>query len=587
MAPTKALKLVGLVRVSSAKQAGEDGEGMERQREAIRAMAKAHNAADHRIIELPGVHGYSVADTSEWTAVVGLLKQGWCLALDTMDRLLRAEDFDFRVYQDVQAAGALIYTPAGIQDLSEPQGALFSTILGAFGGFNRHALLRQMHHGKIQARKRGGWAVNNKHLPTGCTFEPKSIRWGVNEETARGVRDAFEAVAGGRSVLSVARACGVSSATIIHWVRNPIYRGFLPSKFGTVDLGVEVQVYGGEGQADPIVAGPLWYAANRRLDESRNDSRKRRDQTSPMIWASSYLFSAYEKGEVLDPSGPRHVLYGRTRGAIGTVAYLCRCCYPQDPRLPTVEKCGLRILRADRVNAALDKYLTDLTHDPSTLESVKSGLKNKGRDTVADKARIAKGLKEQDRLEVQYVDLFTAGQMSRSIYDAKYAGVEKTRSQLKAELIAIESEPVGPTSTDLTAMAKSWAWDSSWTPDQKRAWLAKYTPGGIRVSHDGIDGLSLRVPTADGGISYPGTVGNTWEGLIGISALAIVKDPKQFPAGTIGTEEVARILNVEKYNIIRAIGEGRCPRPIARSGRHLAWTPAEVEVARSVLVRST
>lgn len=611
------LRLVGLIRVSTEKQAGENGEGLERQRTAIRDIAKTRKAAELRLVELPGVHGYSVADTREWSEVVVLLRQGWHLALDSIDRLLRAEDFDFRVYQDVKAAGAVIYTPAGVQDLGEPQGALLATILGAFGGYNRHALLRQMKMGRIAARKAGKWASGAHTFPTGVLHDERN-GWSIEPAGAARVRQAFEAIAAGKTLLATAKALGCHPPTIVRWIKNPIYRGVLRATFGSMDLGKgEIRVF---PEGESVVSESVWRTANARMQESQALRRKRRNEAAPGIWASSFLYSAYEVPGV-DPQGgvqkldmdaaPRHVVYGRTDTKQATT-YICRCQYPSPTWTNKPAKCGLQPLRADRVNAALDRYLTDLTRSEDVLDAMRAALSDPPPDTTADKARIEKALAELDRREARLVDLHLDAGVSRAVFDAKRQQIERDRYALKTELAFLES-PKGPTTADVDALLATWVWDSSWSPTRKREWLAKYAPGGIRVGKEGVYSVRIRIPTESGNgvtvkvrmtdvegdidiaaagtkpaATFPGEVGRTWRGLIKISALASVRDARshRIPAGTLTTREVALALGVAHSSFQHDVAHGVVPRPALLVGRTYCWTPAEAEAARAALAAS-
>lgn len=591
----QALKLIGLLRVSTEKQDAD------RQRDAVEAVAKNTEAAELRVIELKGVHGWSVADSPEWHDVVmPLLRQGWHLALDSMERLLRADNFDFRVYQDVRSAGGLIYTPVGIQDLKEPQGALLATILGAIGGFERTEILRKMGNGRIAARKRGAAATGAHAMPTGLTYS-KDDGWAIEPVGAARVRRAYESIASGASLTTTARAVGVHPPAITKWVRNPIYRGSLRSTWGDTDLGGEIRV-----MDDPIVPEPLWRAANARLDTSSSQARKRRERGAPDIWASAYLFSALEPLSFdFSKDEPKHVLYGRSSKRQSTT-YMCRCQYPTLTGYALPDSCGHPTLRADRVNAALDRYLTDMTRDAEVVKAIRSSVKRNTRDVKADKKRIMKALKQSDRKEDILVGLRTDENISPSIYNKRRGIIEHERATLMKELDTLDAESHGPSPDDIEAMVSAWQWDEGWTHTQKRKWLAQYVPGGIWVSPDGIEGLTLRVPTAGGGsdvvmigdekIEIGGTVdvafhpgiARSWTDLIGISALTSVRDPKpsKIPDGTLTTKEVAKLLEVPPTTFAHHVAHGVIPRPASQVGRYYAWNTDDISKAREAISSS-
>lgn len=586
------LRLVGLVRVSSEGQVGEDGEGLDRQRAAVQRIAQAHGAT-LRIVEIHAVSGPYVADTPEWTGVVRpLINQGWHLAVDAVDRLIRADSFDFRVLQDLKRAGALIYTPSGVQDLNRAGDTLLATILAALGGFERSEIERRMRDGRLAARQRGEWAVGRHLLPTGCTYDMDARRWGVEPDGAAKVRAAFEAVAAGQSVLGTARNLGVDTKVVHGWIRHPIYRGYLRDTIGDIKLDGEVQVYGGKDQEAPIVSEATWRTANARLDANATTHRRRRDKVAPTVWASTYLYSGHSEWRPLSPgleestTGHRHVVYGRSpKHDHATITYQCACLLPTSWAAGK-DQCGLRPMKAERVNMALDAYLTALTHDPSILEDIKASLTVQGTDPEVERTRIRKALHKLDTKEERLVEIRLEGQYSKAVLDKQAAKIREERERLERALAALDA-PSGPTAADVDRMAEGWGWDATWEPARKREWLAAHVPGGVTITNEGIESIGLRVPCEGGEHTYHGGPARTWESLIGITARASVIGPKQWPAGTCGTSEAAKRLGVKATNLAKWANNGTVPQPALRSQRHLAWTEADIAAARTALQSRT
>jgi hypothetical protein len=94
----KGLRLVGLLRVSTPSQAGDENEGFDRQREAIDLIAKGLGAAVVKFVEFKGVHGWALTNEPGWQDVLVLLRAGWGLAVQNINRLLRAKDFDYGAF---------------------------------------------------------------------------------------------------------------------------------------------------------------------------------------------------------------------------------------------------------------------------------------------------------------------------------------------------------------------------------------------------------------------------------------------------------------------------------------------------------
>jgi hypothetical protein len=99
------LKLLPIHRVSTAAQAGDDGEGLDRQRDATMRIVESINArGDLTAIALPAVEivdvsGSDVDQTLEWRhQVLPLLEEANVhIAVDAIDRILRADAFNFKV----------------------------------------------------------------------------------------------------------------------------------------------------------------------------------------------------------------------------------------------------------------------------------------------------------------------------------------------------------------------------------------------------------------------------------------------------------------------------------------------------------
>ncbi len=584
------LRLVGLIRVSTEKQAEDNG--LDRQRSAIEAIAKAH-MAELRVVELKGVSGPYVADDPAWQGtILPSLKQGWHLAVDAIDRLIRADRFDLRVLQDIQQIGAKVYTPNGVQDFGRSQDTLLATILAGLGGFEKAEIKRRMMGGRVAARRAGKAATGAHAMPTGILYD-RDTGWAIEPVGADRVRRAFEGIARGESLSFVSQALGCQPPSISRWIENPVYRGCLSARWGSLDLGQETRVF---AEDEAVVSEATWRAANTRLRASHEDARKRRASAAPGIWASSYLFSDHEQptgmvrfGGVQDLDGSKyckHVLYGRSSKSKSN-AYLCRCSYPMPRWVEKLEPCGLKALRADRTNAALDRYLDDLTHDASVAKAIRAAFAVPARDTKAERTRVEKSLAELDKREARLVDLHLDGAMSRAVYDSKRAGIERDRKALQGELASLDAQK-GPSADDLTALVASWAWDPSWPPARKREWLARYVPGGIQVSNEGIMSAMVRVPFPEGAVDFRVADGRSWDDLIGISALASVHDPK--PAGCAAgmtTREVSAFLGVPHSSFLYAVAHGTVPKPALLAGRYYCWMPAEVEAARQALTPRT
>ena len=91
------IKLLPIHRVSTADQAGERGEGLDRQREATRRVAEAHGAILLEPVEIIDVSGSDLDQTTEWQrrVIPTISAPDVHVAADSIDRILRADAFNF------------------------------------------------------------------------------------------------------------------------------------------------------------------------------------------------------------------------------------------------------------------------------------------------------------------------------------------------------------------------------------------------------------------------------------------------------------------------------------------------------------
>ncbi len=200
---------MGIIRVSTEGQAGEDGEGLERQRHSVKGIAKALSA-DLQMVEVIGVSGSDLAETPAWNRVIApAIKAGAHVAADAIDRIVRADGFDLTTLKVIKEAGARIYIPGTMYDPARvPRDVLSLTMFAGMGGAEKADIKWRLNGGKERGRAVGRW-VSGKHiLPMGVDYDYETHRWSYTEE-AEVIRSAYHAlVSGGESVSTVARGMG-------------------------------------------------------------------------------------------------------------------------------------------------------------------------------------------------------------------------------------------------------------------------------------------------------------------------------------------------------------------------------------------
>lgn len=588
------LTLLGIVRVSTAEQAGSDRAGLERQRASLRAIA-AREGATLDIVEIVDVSGSDVADTPQWREVVRRLEAGDVhLAVDAVDRIIRADSFDFRVLADVQRTRTRLYTPTGTQDLSNPTHVLMSGLMGLLGGYEKREIVRRAQAAKEAKRRNGEWVSRLDATPMGTVYDRRSKKWSYNDEAWR-VREMFRALADdGVSLAEAARSVGVSGAAIRVLVSNTIYKGVLTfdqrrgEKYASsngkqahrrkvarkAEDVIKVRVFPPE---DQLVSDDLWTRANRRVEERRRSGSKRRMETGKEIPYSGFLVSD------LEPTGPysegfynpdmskphRHVVYGRSGGKTKITSYQCRCMRGklEGP------KCGLPGLQAHLLNRALDALFVRLTSDSTFVQRVLDHLR--GREVRDPRDEIRSSLQAAGRKLSKLVDLHLDGAIDRATYDSKRTALQTDQERLQARLDAAAESQSLPTAEAISEALRGFKFDPSWDPAEKRLWLSRNV-GPIRISREGIEALTIRLPGDMPSFRAVGPV--TWEELVGFD----ISDRSAVLAseGRFTISKVCEVIGLSEERFRYLVKRGSLPESDGRVGLHRWWSPETVRTIR-------
>ena len=180
------LLLIGIRRVSSAEQAADDRAGLDRQQTGIERIASRLEVPDNRlkVVTLIDVSGSDISRTPEWrTEVVPLLRDpNVHVAVDTMERLARIDDFDFEVLRVLHRTKTRIYTPTGVMDLKQPTDMLNAGMQGLMGGFFKAYFKQIVHGSKEEKRKKGEFPNSTICLATGVHFDHDTGLWSKTDE---------------------------------------------------------------------------------------------------------------------------------------------------------------------------------------------------------------------------------------------------------------------------------------------------------------------------------------------------------------------------------------------------------------------
>ncbi len=521
------LKLLPIHRVSTADQAKEKGEGLDRQRETTRRLVEFHKAIALPPVEIIDVSGSDVDKTPEWRhRVLPLIADPDVhVAVDSIDRILRAEAFNFRIMQDLLATETRIYAPGKVHDLCTPEDSFMAGLLALMGGREKAEIKRRINAGREAARRRGEWPLRVEALPRGITYDRPAKTWGYDVPEAEVVRRAYDDfVLRGQSMRAIARKIGKPMQTVRVYLRNPIYKGWLvfderrgeayPAKNGRQpdrkkiqrrpEDVIRVQVFGGHGQQPALIHPTLWEATQRRLADNSASFIRRRDAGRPDAWASGYLVSSLAntfsgtEGIVEigfnDGDPVMHHVYANGGSKIGR-RYSCRCVRAGNG----VTRCGFRNPEGAPVNQTLDVYLTGLTRDGWFLDAVREASESDAADTTNDRAALERRLADLKQREERLVGLALDGRIGRERHDREQDSIRAEREDVYRQMAALAVPEVQPNEDDLLRLEAQWAWQAEWDHQQKRAWLARYVVR-IALSNDGIERALIRVPAGDDGM---------------------------------------------------------------------------------------
>ena len=592
------MKLIGIIRVSTAEQAQEQRAGIARQRDSIERIA-AHHGATLTLLTISDVSGSDLGLTSEWRdqVVPQLSNPHTHLAVDAVDRLARPDKFDFQVLAAIQGTGTLIYTPEGAVNLSRPDGFMLGGLRALFGAFEKMELKRRLQGGKEAKRRKGEHVQASCCLPRGVTYDPETYRWGYNDDAWR-VQKAFSMLVedGVENLSEISRTVGVSvSSGLQGIIRNPIYRGWriYDMKRGTAyasqngrqagrrkvkrseDEVIKVQVFGLEDQEPALIDGATWHRAQEILDRIQAARRKQK-KLNPANWLTGYLVSAKERVHPT-PTGnigePKHVMYARGHGdPKAGKHYQCRCQRVTGHPLAG-PRCGLRTFPVDLVNQAVDEVLTRITTGELFRDQVLKGLKADRGGKVKDMDRLKRALSKLKGKQSRLVDLMIDDAIPRDIWDTKCEALRAEQRALEAELGKFNGGSAPLDEEAVTSHLEGMVYDRTWAPLVKRAWVQKYIRY-VRVGENSIQGIMLRLPTGDWGYLDEWT----WVDLLGFE----IRDrgarlrARLNADGCCLASDVGAKLGIHVDTIRWHINRGNLPRPAGKKGRMMIWTAAEL-----------
>ena len=150
--------VIGLIRVSTQAQAGDDRGGIPAQREINRRTAKNFDLEIVRTIEIVDVSGALVLASPEMHELLRLIESPDIDGVVTKEfsRLIRPDKFtDLALLETFIETKTILFLPDGPVDLSSKNGRFMGTIRAAFAGLERSEILDRMQDAKEAIRRAG------------------------------------------------------------------------------------------------------------------------------------------------------------------------------------------------------------------------------------------------------------------------------------------------------------------------------------------------------------------------------------------------------------------------------------------------
>ena len=438
-------KVVGLVRVSTDQQAGDDRAGLPRQRNEIAKIAEQYDLDVIEIIEFAGVSGTLTREMPETHRMLRMVRQRQIsgIVVADLDRLVRTKYFgDYAIFDDFVKANAVIWTSSGPCDPATESGTMQCTLRGMMGGLELRSIMRRVQGAREQKRKRGELGGFKGLLPKGIDYDFKTRQWSTTPDIFT-VTEAFRIVdeEGVTNLMEISRRLGVNRATLKLWLRNKLYMGirridkkrgedcpnprrgtvFIPGKRRDkkkIDRAPE-EVIENQVLHNPPVSCERWQRVQEILAATRN--RRRQDFASrrQVNLGRGLLVCGHCQSTIYANSGINRK-YPNRQGY-----YFCRRNHYLAKR--TGSCCPQPNVRKGDVDALLSAFVAKHLTKPETLNSLVQSFHPADEPTVDSKPLLDALNNREERL----IDLYERGEI---------IGREKLRVRMEA--ISVEREKI-------------------------------------------------------------------------------------------------------------------------------------------------
>jgi site-specific DNA recombinase len=502
-------KVIELIRVSTAEQAGADRASIPAQRATNRKTAAAYGLTITKSIEMSDVSGTAVLRTPEMQDLLKLIEspdiEG--VVVREFSRVMRPDNFgDYVLFQVFQDTGTLLYLPDGPLDFNSKTGKLVAGLRAIISGNELSEIRERVWTAKEEMRRAGKHCQSQATLPLGVGYSKEKGFFFTPESEM--VREAFRRLLSGEtSYTQLAKPLGFTPQGMRTLFTNPIYTGWrvYDKKRNMAPSAKRYSAGGRQGDRPKILRDPDDVIRVKVIDTPLlTDAEFQRAQEIVMLKDSHHwrhragVKHNFTYNGFLLCSECGATLYGKNasggngqRRRIATAFYYgCRRRFWHNDG----GQCMTPYMQRDRLEEKLDGIFTERLTNREFLTALLRDLDAKS-ETDTSRTRIARLQAEVTNLRAKrsrVLDAFFEAVLTRVERDTRLAEID-VRLKSTEELLLREA-PVQKVSLRslMTALAPLYEWRFM-NRESKRRILAVTVPE-IRVSNYQVQGVAVTSP---------------------------------------------------------------------------------------------
>jgi DNA invertase Pin-like site-specific DNA recombinase len=479
-------KCLELLRVSTLGQADADRASLPSQRTVNRQTAERYGLTIVRTIEMAGVSGAAVLFAPEMQEMIRLMQDASIHGVITREfsRLMRPENFaDYALLQSFVDSNTVLYLPEGPIDFSSDSGMILGTVHATLGGIERKQMKKKLWAAREEKRRNKELGGSRVILPYGVTYP-----WAFTADAEK-VREVFRLFLSGQTNYAVlSKILGVTVPGVKAIMRNPIYTGWR-----VIDK-----------KRDMSMAG-LYPTKNGRQGDRRKVQRLPEEVIRVRIEALEPLISEHEFAQVqkvMDlkrqnswrhQEGYQHrsTYNGYINCTCGSMVYTK---YRHGDYYVCRDRCGVRYMRRDRLEPALNKLFSQTLTKPAFLKRHILAPLGQKRQSQGNSELLRGQLASLEGKRKRILDGYFEGVITATERDQRIGDVDRELHVISS-LLAKEAPPPDLTLETLVDVFAPFVEFDLLNRDDKRRLLNTLAPT-IVASNYKIEGLWIGL---DGG----------------------------------------------------------------------------------------